>query len=372
MARWLRASLTDGRLDGHQILSAEALHQTHEAQMAYDLTAPDDDVYTDTYGMGWVLGTYRGYRYQTHSGSLDGFTSEMACLPAEGIGVVVLANLDDSELPHLLTNTLLDRLTGLPPVDWSARYREYQAEDDEATAAQDSIEDPFRVTDTHPAHPLTAYAGRYHHPAYGTLTLRATPDGRLRGDLHGLRLTLAHYHYETFATDARDPLPSFGPDATGPERVGPSATAPADPVPVSGLRFTFTTDARGEVSAVSTALDADAREPLAFQRLPDTVRLTRAALARFVGIYGPSPRETFRVELAPAGDTLRATFPGQPVHALVPVRPTEFVAPDLPGYLLRFVLPATGRPDQPATEVLTIQPEGVYRDRRRADAESGK
>ncbi len=392
MAKWLRATLTDGRPDGVSLISAEALHATHEPQMAYDLPAPDEDVYTDTYGMGWVIGSYRGYRFMTHSGSLDGFTSEMAVLPNEGIGVVVLANLDDTELPHLLANTLLDRLTGLPAIDWSARYQEYQQDEAAATAEEDSLSDPFRVADTRPSHPLAAYAGYYQHPAYGTLRLRAAPDGHLRGDLHGLGLALTHYHYETFATDASQFLPTIGPEATGPARAeskngpapsavpnSPSAAksaattatsapaAPLDPVPIGGLRFTFATDARGDISAVSAPLEPDAREPITFERLPDTVRLTRAQLLPFVGIYGPSPRESFRVELAPSFDSLRVAFPGQPAQMLVPVRATEFVIPASPGYLLRFVVPAGAPPATPATEVLTIQPEGVFRDRRRQE-----
>lgn len=368
MARWLRVTLTDGRLDGRQVISAEALHATHEPQMAYDLTTPDEDVYTDTYGMGWVLGSYRGHRYMTHSGSLDGFTSEMACLPAAGVGVIVLANLDDTELPHLLANTLLDRLTNLPAVDWSARYQQYQGEEDAAAAEEEAIADPFRVAATQPAHPLEAYAGRYRHPAYGDLRLRTTPAGHLRGDLHGLGIALTHYHYETFVTDASEFLPAVGPTTAGPERAsliaaGPTTAGP-DPVPVGNLRFTFTTDARGEIGGVSAALEPDIRELITFERLPDTVRLTRAQLQRFAGSYGPSRRDVFRVELRETTDSLRILFPGQAAQTLVPVRPAEFVLPGLPGYLLRFVLPANAPPSQPATEVLTIQPEGVLRDRR--------
>lgn len=372
MGRWLRATLTDGRLDGRQLIAAEALHATHEPQMAYDLNTPDDDVYTDTYGMGWVIGSYRGFRYMTHSGSLDGFTSEMACLPAEGIGVVVLANLDDTELPHLLANTLLDRLTGLAAIDWGGRYQQYQQEDATAAAEENAIANPFRVADTRPSHPLADYAGRYRHPAYGDLTLRATPDGHLRGDLHGLSLTLSHYHYETFVTATEEFQTAIGPTAVGPERpaAGPPtpAGAGADPMPVGGLRFSFATDTRGEISAVSASLEPDAPAPITFERLPDTVRLSRPQLLRFVGTYGPSPRDAFRVELTPdKPDSLLVRYPGQPTQRLLPVRPTEFILPGMPGYLLRFVLPPSGLPSQPATEVLTIQPEGVYRDRRRSD-----
>ena len=377
MGRWLRATLTDGRLDGRQLVPAAAMHATHEPQMTYDLTAPDDDVYTDTYGMGWVLGTYRGRRMMQHSGSLDGFTSEMACLPAEGIGVVVLANLDDSELPHILTNTLLDRFAGLSPLDWSRRYQGYDEESAAAETVSDSIPDPFRVPNTRPSHPLTAYAGRYRHPAYGDLVLRPTPDGHLRGDLHGLAVALRHYHYETFETDARALLPTVGPEpaasaktpasAAANQAAKPEARAAQEPVGGGGIPFVFATDARGDISAVSATLDPEAREPLVFERLPDTLRLSPAELRRFAGLYGPSPREAFRVQLRPAADSLVLLIPGETERVLVPTRPAEFSVRGEPGILLQFVLPETGNPGAPATEVLTIEPDGVYRDRRQAE-----
>jgi hypothetical protein len=59
-------------------------------------------------------------------------------------------------------------------------------------------------------------------------------------------------------------------------------------------------------------------------------------------------------------------MPGQPDRTLVPTRRTEFRVRHEPGILLRFVLPTTGT--APATEVLTIEPEGVFRDRRREEA----
>ncbi len=412
MGRWLRATLTDGTLDGHNLLPAEALHQTHEPQMPYDVRAPDEDVYTDTYGMGWVIGSYRGFRLLTHSGSLDGFTSEMAALPGEGLAVVVLANLDDSELPHLLTNTLLDRFTGLPRVDWSARYQQYNDEDAQILAEQDSIPDPFHVPGTQPAHPLAAYAGHYRHPAYGDLLLRldgptadvatgaatdqpGTPTPHLHGALHGLTFGLTHDQYESFRTNTTL-LTEVGPESRpAPNRAGPGnptakpgpsaapaagpaavpaaglAASPAAPgpvpndaAPVAALRFVFGTDARGEVSTVSARLEPEA-EPIVFERIVEAWPLTRAELVRFIGTYGPSAEASYRIYLPPNADTLRVAWPGQPEYALLPVRPTEFILPKLPGYILRFTLPPNV-PTAPATEILTIQPDGLYRDRRRA------
>lgn len=376
MGRWLRCTLTDGEVDDKEVVPADALHETHLPQMPYDLRTPDDDVYTDTYGMGWVVGSYRGFRLLTHSGSLDGFTSEMAALPAEGIAVVALTNLDDTNLAHLVCNSVLDRLTGLPRVDWSAQYQQF--EDDEASyaAAEDSIPDPFRVLGTRPAHPLPAYAGRFHHPGYGDLLLTADAGGRpqLRGDLHGLPFLLAHFQYETFATSA-DLLPDVGPEPAAPPadptRPGPPTTPPAgnDGATPGALRFEFSTDARGDVSQVAARLEPEA-VPIVFTRVVEALRLSRAELQRFVGTYGPSAQLSYRVYLPADSDSLRVAWPGQPEYTLRPVRTIgEFVVPQLPGYTLKFTLPAGGPPEAPATDIITVQPDGLFRDRRRPGGE---
>ena len=45
--------------------------------------------------------------------------------------------------------------------------------------------------------PLSAYAGDYEHPGYGTLTI-TLEDGTLRPRLGTMDISLAHRHYETF------------------------------------------------------------------------------------------------------------------------------------------------------------------------------
>jgi hypothetical protein len=61
------------------------------------------------------------------------------------------------------------------------------------------------------------------------------------------------------------------------------------------------------------------------------------------------------------GDGLSATILGQPPYHLEPYRGVEFKFRELTGYSIRFIPDAKGKVD----EILVIQPDGVYKGKRR-------
>jgi len=71
--------------------------------------------------MGWFVESYRGRVRVHHGRAIDGFVSMVTFLPGEGVGVVALANLGGTALPGIVAREVIDRLLGLPPIDWSAR-----------------------------------------------------------------------------------------------------------------------------------------------------------------------------------------------------------------------------------------------------------
>lgn len=67
---------------------------------------------------------------------MDGYSTELAFLPNDGIGVVVLTNLDYTGLPGAIAWNVFDRLLGLEQAPWSQRYlqMETKAKESEAEA----------------------------------------------------------------------------------------------------------------------------------------------------------------------------------------------------------------------------------------------
>ncbi|MEM7223241.1 MAG: serine hydrolase [Pseudomonadota bacterium] len=136
------------------------------------------------YGLGFYLRDHRGFRVVRHGGVIDGYAAELLLAPEADIGIVVLSNLSGANpVPRLVAKTLLDRLLNLEPIDWIGRR---MARD--AAAPRPAYKLVALGT---PARPLAAYAGRYRHPAYGTMEIAPEPDGpRLQGRLHGIDFLL--------------------------------------------------------------------------------------------------------------------------------------------------------------------------------------
>lgn len=85
MAAYLSTHMNAGVAPtGQRIVSVENLSKTWEPQV--QMTA------NSSYGLGWVVGEYKGVRMLRHNGNTFGFSSELAFLPDAGVGIVVLTN----------------------------------------------------------------------------------------------------------------------------------------------------------------------------------------------------------------------------------------------------------------------------------------
>jgi CubicO group peptidase (beta-lactamase class C family) len=202
LSRWLRFQLGQGKLDGEQVVSAEALAETHTPQIPVPLTATDraTEVTQSSYGLGWHIRDYRGHAIHEHGGAVDGFRARIMLVPRKNLGVVLLTNLDDAVVVNVAGNNLLDALLGLEKKDWNAFF---VAEQKKADAAR---KEPRRIPGT-AAKELEMYVGSYSEPAYGTIKIVKRGDA-LRLCWSSFQMPLAHFHYDTFLTprDRRLPL----------------------------------------------------------------------------------------------------------------------------------------------------------------------
>ena len=112
MARWVRFQLARGELDGRRLISTERLEDTWEPQVAIGQGVE--------YGLGWMLREHGGHRVVEHGGNIDGFSAQVTLVPEQGLGYVLLLNLDATPLREasigLVLNALLDDAssTGAP------------------------------------------------------------------------------------------------------------------------------------------------------------------------------------------------------------------------------------------------------------------
>jgi CubicO group peptidase (beta-lactamase class C family) len=200
MARWMLLNLNKGKygeaLD-KTLISERLLAVIQSPQTVVPDIPRYSELFYASYGMGWRVTSYRGHPLVSHGGAIMGFSAQVSLLPKDGIGVVLLNNLEDTSLNGPLAYNILDRLLGLEPVDWMQRVRDDAARAVAAAEKAKPDRDKDRKLGTAPSHPLADYAGIYEHPAYGTITVGLDGDA-LKADYHQRVFVLDHYHYDVF------------------------------------------------------------------------------------------------------------------------------------------------------------------------------
>jgi CubicO group peptidase (beta-lactamase class C family) len=324
MARWLLAQLADGQLDGATVMSAATAKRQRTPHMLVQDSGEMPGLVLHAYGLGWAIGRYREHKVAMHDGGIDGFTTHCALLPDDGIGVVVLTNTSASMMHAVVACRVLDELLGAEPLDvfgfFKPRFDAAMAGTREAKAARRV------VPGAPPARPLSAYAGQYDHPGYGTITIALDGD-TLKPSFGTMQLGLAHRHYETF-------------DLTWHEMTDEPMVFP----------LTFLADPDGDISALTVQVEPQV-EPLRFGKLqeaqgPEVLRL-------LCGTYAMGPIE---VVVALRGErTLTLTPPGSPPLDLEPSGGLRFGVKDQPAITLEFELDGNG-----AVTRLVAQPVGIF------------
>ncbi|MDX2151241.1 MAG: serine hydrolase [Bryobacteraceae bacterium] len=203
LTKWLRLQVNGGVFDGKQLITAKNLGETHTPQTVIRLDQPmrmlTDEMTQLSYGMGWFVNDYRGHLVVSHGGAIDGFRANITLLPKQKVGIAVLSNMNQVNMPEALRDAIVDVVLGLPRVDWNTRYlAKAKQEEAEQRAREERLlkADP---TGNRPSREVLAYAGDYSDPAYGTVHVRVD-DGELIVEWNALKGRLAHRYFDTFVT----------------------------------------------------------------------------------------------------------------------------------------------------------------------------
>ncbi|MDQ1389405.1 MAG: hypothetical protein QOF56_2859 [Acidobacteriaceae bacterium] len=310
MSRYVLLHLNKGKLEGKTLLSENNAIQMQTPQMVIQ-GAPDfKEQSENSYGMGFFISSYRGHKQVEHGGNIDGFSAEMIFLPGDGIGVVVLTNLDGTAVPYVVANNLLDRLLGMDQVPWSQRYldQEMKAKESEQEAKNKNYT-PHK-SGTHPSHDGKEYSGDYGNPGYGVVSIAEEGD-HFKMTINRVTKSLEHLHYDVFQVPD-NPFDQF-----------------------AKLRVMFLSDANGDISSLSMPLETNVKD-IVFTRLPDKQLTERSFIEQFTGPYElPGSPTPFTVSLR-GEHTLILSSPGSPEVELIPKRGTTFDLKDQSGVSLEF------------------------------------
>ncbi len=202
MLHYIEMHINKGEQNGRRILSKENEEMMQRAQSVQGARDRYTELGPQTYGLATRVSSYRGRKWVQHGGGIDGFISQMAWLPNDGIGVMVLTNMSGSAnpVPTMVVRRVFDDLLGEEPIDWNARMRKEVEEGRARTDSTRKAAEAERVAGTSPSHALGDYAGTYEHPGYGTLDV-SVQGSELSMQFDRFPVPLKHFHYDVFEMD---------------------------------------------------------------------------------------------------------------------------------------------------------------------------
>jgi hypothetical protein len=312
MSHWLIVLMNEGRYQGKQVIPAGVIKASLKPSLAMPNTALEvrgyGELLNSAYGMGRWTASYRGHLLAFHGGDINGFHSQVSCMPYDSLGVIVFVIGDHAApLYNTVSYNVYERLLAMDLTPWSERQNairlKAKAAGEEARAQAGS----GRVNGTQPSHGLDEYVGEFEHPAYGVLAIEREGEG-LHFQFHKIRLPLNHFHYDRFDT----------PDD---EQEGKWSV-------------NFSTNPQGEIDKALLSLDEN--EVTFVRRVPAELT-ARATLAPYAGTYVTPTGASFDVVLKEDG-TLGISFPGQPFQALTPWRAQRFKIKEFSDVTFTFVV----------------------------------
>jgi CubicO group peptidase (beta-lactamase class C family) len=202
MAQWLLFNLNNGLWKNDTLLNPATQQLLWTPHNNFVVSDASKKVIPGTlfrgYGLGWGISDYFGNRIISHGGGYDGMYSQVALVPEQQIGIVILTNTMKS-IANPLKNYIINEFINNDKRDWST---EFLAKSKEPGKAEKLIntQHEARVPDTKPTFELSAYVGEYHSEWLGPIHITMNNDELLLTFDHAPELSahLSHWHYDTW------------------------------------------------------------------------------------------------------------------------------------------------------------------------------
>jgi hypothetical protein len=116
MAQWVRLMLSDGVFNGRRLVSEKGFEELTKKQINIGVNVD--------YGLGWFLRQWNGHKVVEHGGNIDGFNAQVAMMPDQKLGFVLLTNVTASTLGSTAMSTIWKNLVGVPTTTTEAKASE--------------------------------------------------------------------------------------------------------------------------------------------------------------------------------------------------------------------------------------------------------
>lgn len=118
MTQWLKAQMGEAP----EVLPPDVLEVLHSPHIESKAETRRWRIYhgrmvDSFYGLGWRIYDYAGHQVISHTGGVRGYLAQIAFLPEQDVGIVILANAHGKRTNRILP-TFLDMELGLRDMDW--------------------------------------------------------------------------------------------------------------------------------------------------------------------------------------------------------------------------------------------------------------
>ena len=207
LTHWMRMLLADGKWEDQQILSPQAIAAMFTPSTVMlnpmnsllgPIAAMNAGVHFYTYGLGWIIFDYKGYKVVMHGGQITGFNSAVVLVPEAGLGFSVLLSSHQtiSHIPLVLM--MLDFFLGGGQRDWNKEYLGAIQYIHQGELAEHQKLLESRKPNTNPTLPKEAYIGSYHNAFMGGTEVMLEGDTLMMAYGKGYLGDLVHWHDDTF------------------------------------------------------------------------------------------------------------------------------------------------------------------------------
>lgn len=191
MANWLILQANQGIFYGKRIISKENLARTGRPYIYIGERYGGSNFYC----LGWIFLEYSPFPIIWHNGGTSGANNNIAFIPQDKLGIVVLCNTRETLLAEALTMQFFDMFYGKEDRDWSKKLLDEQKEREKELQAKNlPLEHPL------PALPLQNYSGVYVNEVYGNA--KVDVDGEHLKIVIGPKQTiwtLKHFNKDAFS-----------------------------------------------------------------------------------------------------------------------------------------------------------------------------
>ncbi len=170
-ANWLILNTNEGVFNDKTFISSRSFQNMTTPHVNRKIGKNKQRVHFKSYGLGWGLQDYQGYKIIGHGGGYDGMISKSTFVPEKKLGIIVLTN-SLNWIPSALVNKSLDVILAddLNGKDWSKDWLVFKEEGDKKH--NKTLEKTEQERGKYPkSFTLNEYIGTYKDKMYGTITI---------------------------------------------------------------------------------------------------------------------------------------------------------------------------------------------------------